>query len=215
MIDILVDKLDTGHQVPVVRSGVLPKKRKTSEECAGNGIISSALEGPSLKMKRTKLAGAGNYADRSHLPAVIWHHIFTFCPPRTLGRLLSVNTVFNSYLDPASAVVAKKPLSTLDRPPGKSLEPIEPNDIWRGSRRSFWPNMPGPLREKTELDMWRLCCSTACQFCGKRDVKKPLPASDPLRTGPGADGVACIWEFRARCCGPCLLSKSLSVSRVC
>ncbi|ERT00230.1 hypothetical protein HMPREF1624_03601 [Sporothrix schenckii ATCC 58251] len=55
--------------------------------------------------------------------------------------------------------------------------------------------MPAPLKEKTELDMWRLACSSTCQFCGKRDTRRTFPATDPLR-GPGLEGVARVWEFR-------------------
>lgn len=190
---------------------ILSRKRKSpgvdsNTDAAAFGVAS----GQNGAAKKARLSVVDvSAADGSALPSEFWHHIFTFCPPRTLGNLLSVNKLFNSYLDPASPVVMEKPPSPLAK---STVKALEPNAIWRSARRSFWPNMPGPLKEKTELDMWRLSCSSTCQFCGKRDTRRQLPASDPFHVGPGADGVARIWEFRVRCCESCLSSKTLTVS---
>ena len=201
---------DTDRQRSGYRARLLSKKRKTTGEHADAAVVSDALESSSSNAKKPKIDDAGKSTDdRSCLPAEIWHHIFTFCPPRTLGNLLCVNKLFNAYLDPASSVVVEKSPPVLDK---SSVKALEPNAIWRGSRRSFWPNMPGPLKEKTELDMWRLACSSTCQFCGKPDTRRPLsPPNVTHTTGPGPNGVACIWEFRVRCCRSCLLSKTLKV----
>ncbi|EFX05587.1 f-box domain containing protein [Grosmannia clavigera kw1407] len=129
---------------------------------------------------------------RESIPPEIWHHIFTFCPPKTLGNLLCVNKLFNFYLDPNSAATPTVPPS----PPKSATKLQKPNAIWQAARRLYWPYNPGPLKDKTELDMWRLACSHVCQFCGKKDSRRALPSNDPLRFGPGADGVTCIWAFR-------------------
>ena len=70
--------------------------------------------------------------DLSFLPAEVWHHIFTFVHPTTLGKLLQVNTVFNSYLDPSST-----PRWSSRRPGCASGLP--PDSLWQGSSRRFWP----------------------------------------------------------------------------
>jgi hypothetical protein len=143
--------------------------------------------------------------NRSLLPAEIWHHIFTFTPPRTLGNLLQVNKSFNQYLDPSS--------DSSITPLLKSAVPLlKPDAIWRASRRLFKHPMPVPLVGKTELDMWRLACANSCQFCGK---KKPLNAPaqlDQWHPGPGENGVIPVWLFAVRSCGSCLVKNSLKVS---
>lgn len=145
--------------------------------------------------------------DKSALPAEIWHHIFTFCPPRSLGGLLLVNRLFNVYLDPSSSI-------RRDRPQPLSsgrLSLLQPNAVWQASRRRFWPNMPSPLQGKTELDMWQLSCSTSCQHCDRQGTLQEQGSSDPWQSGPGKDGVAIIWAFATRACGTCLLVKSIKV----
>lgn len=147
--------------------------------------------------------------DKSCLPREIWSHICLFTPPRALGNLLRVNKLFNTYLDPKSRFVMHEQPPPLNQ---STAKPLDPNSIWRRARRAFWPKAPGPFKDMTELDIWRLACSTACQFCGKRPSRQQLPLSDPHRHGPGADGVAVIWEFRVRTCGACFSKKT---SKVC
>lgn len=153
--------------------------------------------------------GNGGTGDRALLPPQIWHHIFTFCPPRSLGVLLVVNKLFNLYLDPASAVSREAPVTD----PFKSgaLVSLKPNAIWQASRRLFWPNMPAPLQSKTELDMWRLACSNRCQSCGKPDGRDSSFPFDVRHPGPGADGVAALWAFGIRMCASCLVENSTKV----
>ncbi|KAK0618603.1 hypothetical protein B0T17DRAFT_345570 [Bombardia bombarda] len=171
-------------------------------------------EGP----KKVKLAGGQEHQpapswvtdsslgrDKSLLSAELWHHIFTFCPPKLLGNLLRVNKLFNLYLDPSSSVRKEFPISVT----GGALALLKPNAIWQASRRLFWPYMPAPLRSKTELAMWQLACSRRCQNCdkiGALDLSGP-PSS--WRSGPGSEWVAIIWPFASRMCGSCLLQKSV------
>jgi hypothetical protein len=151
--------------------------------------------------------GAALGLDRSLLPPEIWHLVFTYCPPKSLGNLLSVNKLFNLYLDPSPTAHR----DGVPRAPPCALSPMEPNAIWQASRRLFWPKMPAPLQSKTELDMWRITCSPGCQGCGKRGVRGPISPPDPSRPGPGTDGVASIWAFGCRMCALCLLKTSEKV----
>ncbi|KAK3945254.1 hypothetical protein QBC46DRAFT_433449 [Diplogelasinospora grovesii] len=161
------------------------KKVKVTEDDAGKPAQSSSRDVPQ---------------DKSLLAPEIWHHIFTFCPPKSLGNLLRVNKLFNLYLDPSSSVRKEVPVS-LTR---SALGFLAADSIWRASRRCFWPHMPTPLPSKTELDMWRLACSLTCQNCNRVDTRDRGGAVDLWRPGPGADGVAVIWSFAKRMCGTCL-----------
>jgi hypothetical protein len=144
--------------------------------------------------------------DKSLLPAEIWHHIFTFCPPRILGVLLRVNKSFNAYLDPSPLDYPITPLSR------SALQLMKPDAIWQASRRLFRPGMPAPLTRKSELDMWKLACCFSCQFCGKRRSQlNPMLPLDLWRPGPGENGVVPIWSFGIRTCGPCLQQRSSKV----
>ncbi|KAK3695235.1 hypothetical protein B0T22DRAFT_374081 [Podospora appendiculata] len=192
------------------------KKRKSPDHTLDPYRADASLSGE--RSKRLKLAetrGAEDLAhllakpsslggDKSLLPAEVWHHIFTFCPPRSLGNLLSVNKLFNLYLDPSS-VRKESPVSQAR----SALALLSPNLIWRASRRLFWPQMPGPLRSNTELAMWQLACSRRCQYCSRRDAKNQACPSDPWRSGPGVDGVVGIWPFASRSCASCLVHNSV------
>ncbi|KAK4044581.1 hypothetical protein C8A01DRAFT_42762 [Parachaetomium inaequale] len=197
----------------------LGKKRKSPGDNAGYGHVEATSPRPGNGVKKTKLAeghakqgsqsgpalGSRPSPDRSLLPPEIWHYVFTLCPPKSLGKLLAVSKLFNLYLDPASpAHRALRPSATQG-----ALRPMEPNAIWQGSRRLFWPSqMPAPLRSKTELDMWRLACSPRCQDCGRLHVRGPVSSRTSRHPGPGADGVAVIWAFGTRMCAACLVNRS-------
>lgn len=142
--------------------------------------------------------------DRSFLPAEIWHHIFTFCPPRALGSLLQVNRSFNAHLDPSSKGVSIESLS------GSAAKVLQPDAIWKASRLLFHHGMPGPLSGKTELYMWKLACIPLCQFCNKRQPGSILPG-DQWHPGPGENGVAPLWSFGIRTCGSCLEENTTKV----
>lgn len=191
----------------------LSRKRKSPERSLENTREDASLSSESVK--KVKLDGEHELGpehrtqvpwNRPVLPAEVWHHIFTFCPPRTLGSLLCVNKLFNVYLDPSSSISLEPPSSSQS-----IVSPLKPNAIWQVSRRLFWPHMPAPLQSKNELDMWRLACSSSCPSCGKRSVGDLSNSADPWRPGPGTDGVAAIWPFGTRRCGQCLLSQSMKV----
>lgn len=145
-------------------------------------------------------------SDRSLLPAEIWHHVFTFVPPRTLGSVLQVNKVFHCYLSRQGPALQCRALPPLSR---TTVSVLQPDAIWQSSRRRHWPKMPAPLLGKTELDMWRLLYSRRCQFCRCLSQRASVEALEP---GPGVDGVKIIWPFSVTSCGPCLLTNSIKVS---
>ena len=152
-------------------------------------------------------AGNGTVPDKSLLAPEVWHRIFTFCPPKTLGNLLSVNKLFHQYLNPSSSDQIVSPPSA----PLGVLSALRPHDIWQSSRRLFWPRMPSPLRSMSELSMWRLLCSTRCQECNKSPSREAETPADNVHNGPGTEGVTLIWPFGIRVCGPCLLQKAVKV----
>ncbi|OTA51939.1 hypothetical protein K449DRAFT_441084 [Hypoxylon sp. EC38] len=140
-------------------------------------------------------------SDKSLLPPEIWHRILSFVPPRALANLLCVNKLFNVYVDPSSRYQCKFPPS----PSRSSITLLKSDVIWQLSRRRFWPRMPAPLQQKTELDMWRLACGKRCQICGKADSAS-LDSSDDKRHCKSQP----VWAFAIRTCGSCLVEKTIS-----
>lgn len=197
----------------------LDKKRKSPADADNGPNLSDQgqqspgpppLHGVNKKVKLTQDDPGihPHVSDPSHLAPEVWHHIFTFCPPRSLGNLLAVNKRFNRFLDPAS------PFSGEPESPSRHglLRPMRPNAIWQASRRLFWPQMPAPLRSKSEVDMWRLACPATCQECGKPPRQPPQSFPDPQHPGPGDDGVVTIWTFGCRLCAQCLVKVTYKVS---
>ncbi|KAK1658584.1 hypothetical protein BDP55DRAFT_637690 [Colletotrichum godetiae] len=182
-------------------------KRKAAHsivEFSGTGQDQGMSKRPKLEATRSRSPNLP--WDRASLPSGIWHQVFTFLPPRSLGALLRVNKLFNVYLDSQSSFS-----NTALHPEHASLfKPIKPDTVWQLSRRLHYPRMPSPLGNRTELDMWRLCCTTTCQYCG---VTKPCEQrqenADPWRSGPGVHGLATVFAFGVTCCGSCLLKHSV------
>jgi hypothetical protein len=202
-------------QVPVDAS----RKRKFSFAQINNSDAQSWATNEAQGYKRVKLdlgidSALASYwtkdghlpIDRSRLPAEIWHHIFTFTPPRALGRLLQVNKVFRAYLDPSSSDNPQV-LPSLSRSVAQFQKP---DTIWQASRRLFRHGMPPPLSGLSELDMWQLASNPRCQFCDRKD-QSPSIHEDQWHSGPGQTGVSPIWPFGIRSCGPCLQQRSLKV----
>ena len=168
--------------------------------------------------KRPRVGGHGQtrWEDAStQLPAEVWHHIFTLLPPPTLGKLLSANKLFNHYLDPISKFKATRPrFPEFEAHPSlrpghpNPLHPMLPETIWRTSRHTFLPQMPSPLRTKSELASWRLASSRRCQFCG---IQSREGARGPWNRGPGAKGVTPVFPLLMLSCGPCLAENTVKV----
>ncbi|KAI1819094.1 hypothetical protein F4861DRAFT_544265 [Xylaria intraflava] len=162
---------------------------------------------PSLSMPAKKIRvgeGATRFSRSSgshQLPAEIWQHIFTFLPPKMLGRLLSVDRCFNYLLDPF-------PKISYDARPSivtGSLSALRPEVIWQFSRRRFWPTMPTPLRDHTELRMWQLACQIRCPSCdvtsGHRDIGSPSEKKYAI--------ARVIWPFALTACDACLAKMTI------
>jgi hypothetical protein len=184
-------------------------KRKLSAH-ASEGLTSA------VSLKRVKLdehdpgwsdSTAFLPSDKSLLPAEIWHYIFTFVSPQGLGNLLQVNKLYNSYLDPFSLLQGDLPIASTDG----HLSALQPNAIWRAARKRYWPKMPAPLKERTELDMWRLVHRKTCQFCDKMAQGTVSVVNAKSKPGPGSEGIKLIWPFAIRACGPCLMTNSTKV----
>lgn len=217
---VLDDAAVSTTSQPVLNSqpaGNASNKRKSPEDTSQPETSSNTLDSvKKLKLEQSEEdsqgdQSSGSVVDRSALPAEIWHHIFTFCPPRILGRLLCVNRLFNMYLDSSSKIRCDRPQS----PSRRAISPLQPTAIWQASRRRFWPRMPSPQQDKTELDMWQLSVSTTCQHCRKQGTVHPKDSPDPWQSGPGKDGVAIVWAFATRSCCTCLLTKSIKVCGIC
>ncbi|KAL7909784.1 hypothetical protein GGI35DRAFT_451021 [Trichoderma velutinum] len=186
------------------------KKRKRLE---------SSSEGKGEASKKTRIASASQDSvvcgpaepprhDRSRqLPAELWHHIFSFLSPDTLGRLLRVNRLFHKYLDPVSPFVISTPV--IHVPTTRILPTLSPDAIWRASRCLYWPAMPAPLKGRFELDMWRFVCTRFCQFCGQLDEAYNTTEDPPQSRGPGNTTVSPIFPFFINSCGNCLVGKSI------
>ncbi|KAJ3572773.1 hypothetical protein NPX13_g4932 [Xylaria arbuscula] len=145
-----------------------------------------------LKPDKSVACSSQSSPDTWRLCAEVWQHIFTFLPPRMLGRLLSINKYLHSLLNTSS-----------DR-----TSTLKPEVIWQLSRRRFCPSMPTPLRGLTELQMWQLSCQR-CQFCGTTDQLSPtspfdLPNNQHKHAGPRP-----VWPFALRSCGPCLSKRTV------
>lgn len=193
---------------PAGLSGNLSNKRKHLDSMSETPSINDSIGFPQQLEKRQKLDSIG--LPRSHtlsentpqqdiislLPAEVWHHVFTFVPPRGLGILLRVNRSFRAYLDPSSA----RPITQSSK---SATQLLSPDAIWQASRRLHRPGMPAPLRGKSELDMWKMACSPSCQYCGKRRPAS-TPHQDQWHPGPGDNGVVPVWSFGIRACGHCL-----------
>ena len=168
-------------------------------------------------LSRTKLSRPNGYRARpgadlsyksSALPAVLWQHILCYVPPVFLGRMLSVNHAFNTYLNPGKSEVDSTPL------PNSVLQPLKAELIWAISRRRFCPGVPRPIHGLNELEMWKLLKGTACQICEqvKVDISVANPR-DPWESGPGETGVRVVWPFGLRCCGRCLQNNTQKVRK--
>lgn len=186
----------------------IPRKRKMSDallettKSKSNGLAESHKKLKEVASPSTLTPLVPK--DWSLLPAEIWHRVLSYTPPRTLGLLLSVNKLFNAYLDPSSGT------RFLALP--KSSTPVLSQDaIWRSSRILHLPQVPHPLHGKSELYMWQLACGRSCQICGKQQSGEAVPVPNPWHAGPGNVSTASIWAFAVRTCGSCLRRKTVKV----
>ena len=137
------------------------------------------------------------------LPMEMWQGIFKQLHPLMLGRLLQVNRAFYCYLTDTEAHRWMNPRK------GR-LQVLDAETIWSDSRKLHCPNMPRPLIDCSERDMWRLILGQRCTFCAKVS-RAQYPPEKPFESGPGPEGVRITWPFAVRTCGQCLESHSQKV----
>ena len=142
----------------------------------------------------------------SELPPELLQHIFTFVPPLFLGRLLRVNRLVSTLLDPG------KDLPQAQQDSQGSLSLQSQDYVWSASRKRFNPGMPRPLVSLSELRSWRLLLGGSCQFCEKKATADLPASSSPWSSGPGPDSVRIIWPFATRSCGSCLSKRLVKVT---
>lgn len=197
------------ESLPLESAGENNKKRKFFVDRSNPLGDSEPLKKAKLRQEITSAFNCtdSSSVDKSLLPAAIWHYIFTMIQPRRLGILLQVSKLFKSYLDPSSSIDLVKSL------PGAQgrLSALQPDAIWRASRKRYWPKMPAPLKDKTELDMWRLVRSRQCQFCGRLVEGNSTTAKTKSSPGPGPEGVRLLWSFGVASCGSCLIANTIKV----
>lgn len=140
------------------------------------------------------------------LPKPIWKTVFAYLPPRSLGALLSVNSVFHGLLTGSP----KPGIGPISR------EGIHKDSerIWTLARQRHHSHFPRPLHGYRELDMWKLVGSVDCQFCA-RSLGSPVPSSDyhignhmTFQKPPRTD---IYWPLAVRSCHKCLGKYFLTV----
>ena len=193
-IPALIDSHDSADEAPSSRQAGMLKG-------SISGIRRPSANGHDIG------TGADIPCQTSTLLAALWQHIFCFVPPVSLGRMLSVNRAFNTYLTPGRIEEDPLPL------PDSIVQPLQADTIWLFSRRRFCSGVPRPIHGSPELDMWKLLKGRACQICNNvRDDATPMvDPQDPWESGPGDTGVQVVWPFGLRCCGRCLLENSQKV----
>ncbi|KAF2146521.1 uncharacterized protein K452DRAFT_241344 [Aplosporella prunicola CBS 121167] len=153
-------------------------------------------DGPaSTPDKRRRLHAEPALPSVAGLPADVWQNVFLNLPPLALGRLLLVNRAFHTLL-------------TQDVEPAPGSRFLSSAFIWYSARKSYFPSLPKPLVNHSELRMWQLLCGRRCQFCGKPSPSELAFSTAVWDGGPGHDGVRIIWPFGIRSCGKCLEERS-------
>lgn len=169
----------------------------------------TSMENPS-KRPRANCYMTGTKTDSactsSTLPAALWQHILSYVPPVFLGRMLSVNHAFNTWLTSGESE------GDPPRLPNSTVQPLNPEAVWAISRRRFCPGIPRPIHGLKELDMWKLLRGRNCQICEKVKIDFPIAnPQNPWESGPGDTGVRVVWPFGLRCCGACLEQNTQKV----
>jgi hypothetical protein len=222
-LDSAESRQDEGHPHDDSTEPVVGRKRKQYPS-TGDYIDDNPSDGPSSKetpdgythtgydnpgrIKKARLDDDKSASDKSLLPMEIWHYIFSFLDPKSLGALLRVKKAFHSFLVSRQVGPAENSSS------GHGiLKPLSANFIWASARKSYFSGMPRPLANMTELDMWKLIGTTTCQYCGKNDLTNQLPATNvpPWERGPGTNGVRIFWPFGIRTCSKCFLEHTKKV----
>ncbi|KAI9657608.1 MAG: hypothetical protein M1821_002784 [Bathelium mastoideum] len=118
------------------------------------------------------------------LPAEIWQCIFRQVHPLMLYRLRRVSHAFRRYLSDSEAHRWLNPRKS-------RLQVLDAETVWSDSRKLYYPNMPRPLVDCSETDMWKLILGQNCMFCGRLPKVQSHPEK-PSENGPGSEGEATL-----------------------
>ncbi|KAH9826703.1 F-box domain containing protein [Teratosphaeria destructans] len=179
-------------------------KRKLSDAIDPLDALEQSLEDNSKKprwLESPNSAPDARPSPAERCPVQLWQQVFLRLSPAVLSRCLCVSKTFNRYLTTTKAD------PTISKKDAKKIRILDSDTIWAEARKAYFPNMPRPLLQHTELQMLQLIGSKHCQFCGR--VPLPVLASNPYNAGPGPDGLRVIWPFRIRACGPCFEQRTI------
>ncbi|KAJ8130509.1 hypothetical protein O1611_g3120 [Lasiodiplodia mahajangana] len=199
----LASEHNTNQSCPSIESCVRGQRVQTQLDIKKRKLHALSTSAPAKKVKVEGNTSVPQSLRSWQLPTQIWQRIFIFLPPKMLGRLLSVNKCFNFLLDPLSNSACNAQIS----PANSSLLNLKPEVIWQFSRRRFWPTMPAPLQDQTELQMWRLACQVRCQLHDRVD-QAVCPAYDSSNA-ENETASRPIWSFALRSCRSCLVDRTI------
>jgi hypothetical protein len=191
---------------------VLPHKRRRMEPCFDeealpvDGSLGSTTTGmPCMPRKNQgdellERLALSDAEECGSFPASVWRSIFVYLPPRSLGTLLSVNSMFYRLLTGSSPKPGGGPFA-------QDTVHKDAERIWTMARQRYHPHLPRPLHGYRELDMWRLIGATQCQFC-VQSLGSPLQSSNYLvgnhLTYQGPTCAEIYWPLAVRSCQRCL-----------
>ncbi|KAF2435835.1 hypothetical protein EJ08DRAFT_645519 [Tothia fuscella] len=147
----------------------------------------------------------------ARLPALIWHKVLMYLPPKSLGQLLLVNHAFSSYLGGTAPILNHD----IDERCVHTLH-LDAEDIWTQSRRMHHHHLPRPLSGHSELSMWKLIGGKSCQFCAQdsgSQISHNGHAIDFARS-PRSQGIRIHWALAIRCCNNCLKRETIMESEL-
>ena len=203
------DKLDQIHTDPSFGHHTSERGQDSGSDSQKRAKLQNH-DTSSPRLRQQIAPGENAQRDGSIFPPEIWQHIFTFLPPESLGRLLSVNRRFNSLLDVRTVLTAPQ-IHRLGH-----LRLRSQISIWLCVRRSFYPGMPRSLFSMPDPDLWKLLRGRKCQFCGRPDAPGlPGSTTTPWNSGPGPERVRLVWAFAIRSCSSCLRSRLVKVGGAC
>lgn len=196
---------------------MLPCKRSRTEPCLdGNAFhVDTTLRTATIELPQNRGADEPLYrhADSDaecttgKFPTSVWKSVFMYLPPRCLGTLLTVNSVFHMLLTGSSPKPGGGHLS-------REVIHKDAERIWTLARQRHHPHLPRPLHGYRELDMWKLIGSSQCQFC-VHSPGSPWQASNDLvgnhLTAQEPPHTDIHWPLAVRSCRECLGKHFLTV----
>lgn len=193
----------------------LPSKKSRIESYSDGKALRTDLISWTTRSRGLQKDGEVDLSDRltssnaekcARLPTSIWRSVFAYLPPRSLGALLSVNSVFHRVLTgspkPGAGNIFRKGIHK------------DSERIWTLARQRHHSHFPRPLHGYRELDMWKLVGSVECQFCS-RSLGLPLQFSDyhlgNHLTFQEIPRTEIYWPLAVRTCHGCLGKHFLTV----